>query len=274
MIKLSEQQLRELSRQERYNYYEDLRNYEWSMLTDEEKKHSILNDYDFFINKRGIEGITLEEQIEFALRNESSEKVNYVTPLVKHYASIKHKEKYTFFWETASPFSQWYKSKFKATTCLIQGVSMNKLKREFVLQNQFPFDVQEYSSAEQFMMYHKAIIFLDIESAKKIMETNNVRKIKELGRNVLGFNEEVWKFYRSQVVFEGNKAKFEQNLPLKQELLKTVGTTIVEASPYDKIWGIGLEKNDSKANNRGTWNGLNLLGEILTILRIDFDGGY
>ncbi|QLE03059.1 NADAR family protein [Galbibacter sp. BG1] len=183
-------------------------------------------------------------------------------------------EKFTFFWETTSPFSQWHKSKFTASTCLIQGVQMNKLKREYVLQNQFPSDVQEYSSAEQFMMYHKAIIFLDVESAKKIMSTNNVRKIKELGRNVSGFNEEVWRFYRSQIVLEGNRAKFEQNLYLKEELLKTRGTTLVEASPNDNIWGIGLKADNIKAYSRETWEGLNLLGEILTILRIEFDEEY
>ncbi|WP_220399477.1 NADAR family protein [Galbibacter sp. BG1] len=274
MIKLTEKQLRDLSRQERYNYYNDLRNYEWSLLTNEEKKQSILDDHENFINKRGVEGITLEEQIVFALKNELSAKSKYVTSLVKHYSSIKNIEKFTFFWETTSPFSQWHKSKFTASTCLIQGVQMNKLKREYVLQNQFPSDVQEYSSAEQFMMYHKAIIFLDVESAKKIMSTNNVRKIKELGRNVSGFNEEVWRFYRSQIVLEGNRAKFEQNLYLKEELLKTRGTTLVEASPNDNIWGIGLKADNIKAYSRETWEGLNLLGEILTILRIEFDEEY
>lgn len=274
MKRLSIEEENNLSHIELIEYSNKLRDYEWSLLSWEEKRQSIFSDNEFVINKRGIEEITLEEQIEFALNNEPSDKSNYVTPLVKHYSSIKQNEKYTFFWETSSPYSQWYMSKFKATTCLIQGVCMNKSKREFVLQNHFPLDVQEYSSAEQFMMYHKAIIFLDIESAKKIMETSNVRKIKELGRSVSGFNEEVWKFYRSQIVYEGNKAKFEQNSQLKQELLKTKGTTLVESSPYDNIWGIGLEKSNIKAKSRKTWVGLNLLGEILTKLRIDFNGDY
>lgn len=259
-----------MSRNERYEYYYKLDLFEWSLMTFEEKKESILGDYNFYINKRGIEGMTLEEQIEFALKNESSVKSNHVNQMFAIYNEIREKEEFIFFWETTSPFSQWYKSKFTATTCLIRGVCMNELKREFVLQNQFPFDVQEYSSAEQFMMYHKAIIFLDIESAKKVMRTNNVRMIKQIGRNISGFNEEVWRFYRSAVVYEGNKAKFEQNLQLKQVLMDTAGKTLVEASPDDRIWGIGLTKDDPKVQNRGTWNGSNLLGEILTKIRFDF----
>lgn len=272
MKRLSEDELSALSRQDRYDYYDKLRDYEWSIKTWEEKKQSIFSDYHFFINKRGIEGATLEEQIEFALNNKPTEKSNVVTTLVEHYHSIKESEKFTFFWKTTSSFSQWHKSKFIASTCLIQGIS--EIKRKDVLHQQFPYDVQEYSSAEQFMMYHKAIIFLDIDSAKKIMETNNVRKIKELGRTVLNFNEEIWSFYRSKIVFEGNKAKFDQNKFLKEELFKTQGTTIVEASPYDKIWGIGLESDNIKSKSRKTWEGLNLLGEILTILRIELTGIY
>jgi ribA/ribD-fused uncharacterized protein len=151
---------------------------------------------------------------------------------------------------------------------------MNKVKREYVLQNHFPYPTQEYSSAEQFMMFHKAIIFLDIESAKNIMKIDNVRKIKQLGREVQNFDETIWKYYRSKIVFEGNKAKFTQNSKLKEELLLTKGTTLVEASPYDKIWGIGLPANDSKSQTRKTWNGLNLLGEILTKIRIELSGEY
>jgi ribA/ribD-fused uncharacterized protein len=274
MIKLSEEQLKKLSRQERYEYYNKVEAFEWSLLSFDEKKKSILSDYEFIINKRGIEGITLEEQIEFALNNKPSEKANYVTSLVEHYHSIKKSEKFTFFWETKSPFSQWYKSNFTASTCLIEGVCMNKTKREYVLQDKFPYPDQEYSSAEQFMMYHKAIIFLDIDSAKKIMKTNNVRKIKELGRNVAEFNEEVWKYYRSKVVYEGNKAKFTQDEELKNKLLSTVGTTIVEASPNDRVWGIGLVENDIRAQKRETWQGKNLLGEILTKIRVDIAGSY
>lgn len=274
MKRLTIEEENKLSQIELIEYYEKFRNYEWSKLTIEEKKESILSNYEFLIDKRGIEDITLEEQIEFALRNKPSEKANYVTSLVKHYYSIRKKEKFTFFWQTKSPFSQWHKTKFTASTCLNRAVSMNQVKREYVLQNVFPIDVQEYSSTEQFMMYHKAIVFLDIDSAQKIMMTDNVRKIKELGRKVKNFDERVWKYHRSDIVYEGNKAKFSQNEDLNQALLATKDTTLVEAAPNDKIWGIGLAADDTKAKKRETWEGKNLLGEILTILRMEFMGMY
>jgi ribA/ribD-fused uncharacterized protein len=271
---LSEDELSTLSRQDRYDYYDKIRQYKWSIKTREEKKQSIFSGYHFLINKRGIEGITLEEEIKFSLENKPTEKSNYVTPLVKQYHLRLQNEKFTFFWETSSPFSQWHKSIFKAATCLITGLEANNIKKSEILRNEFPSDLQEYSSTEQFMMYHKAIIFLDIDSAKKIMSTNNVRKIKEFGRRVSDFNEEIWKYYRSKIVFEGNKAKFEQNQILKEELLKTKGTTLVEASPNDKIWGIGVTSDSIKAKSRNTWEGLNLLGEILTTVRVELSGTY
>jgi ribA/ribD-fused uncharacterized protein len=274
MIKLSERELNNLSREERYAYYDQLRKNKWSKLTWEEKKVSIFSDYDFIINKRGIEYITIEESIEFALKNEPNEKSNFVTPLVKQYHKRLVNEKFTYFWETSSPFSQWHKSKFTATTCLIQGVCLDKVKRQDVLQNKFPFDIHEYSSAEQFMMYHKAIVFLDINTAEEIMATNDVRKIKNLGRKVENYKEKIWEYYRSTVVYEGNKAKFSQNQDLKEALFATKGTTLVEASPNDSIWGIGITKEDSRAVKRETWLGKNLLGEILTQIRNELMGEY
>lgn len=184
-------------------------------------------------------------------------------------------EKYTFFWETKSPFSQWYKTKFTASTLLIEGINdLYEIKRKDLLNGLFPYDVQEYSSAEQFMMYHKAMIFLDREIAKKIMKSDDVRLIKELGRKVMNYNEDVWKYFRSKVVYEANYAKFMQNQDIKDILFKTKGTTLVEASPNDSLWGVGLVETDPKIFNRNTWDGKNLLGEILTQLRIDLMGNY
>lgn len=246
----------------------------WLLKSWEEKKKLIFNEYKFLIKKRGIECITLEEQIEFALRNEPSEKSNYVTPMVNDYYFRLQNEKFTFFWGTNSPFSQSYKSIFKATTCLIEGISANEIKRMDLLMNRFPFDFQEYSSTGQFMMYHKAIIFLDFDNAKKIMSTNNVIAIKNLGRKIKNYNAEIWTYYRSRILYEGNKAKFDQNEDLKVALIATKGTTLVEAAPNDKIWGIGLTEDNPKSRSRETWNGKNLLGEILTQIRVEISGNY
>lgn len=139
-------------------------------------------------------------------------------------------EKFTFFWETENPFSQWHLSNFKGTVYSI--VNKELLPDEFS-------EELEFSSAEQFMMYNKALLFLDREYA------------------------------RSEIVLRGNRLKFSQNEELKYELLQTEGTTLVEASPYDTIWGVGLRENDERIKNRQTWQGLNLLGEILTEIRDD-----
>lgn len=180
-----------------------------------------------------------------------------------------NKEKFTFFWETESPFSQWYKSKFIASVYFWP-------KREFVNQlvkNGYPEEV-EFTSAEQFVMYTKAMLFMDLETAGEILKTKNLRKIKDLGRQVKPFIENTWNVYRWNVVYMANKYKFTQNEKLKQALLNTKETTLVEASPYDKIWGIGLSEKDLQASNRSTWKGQNLLGEILTELRIELSGEY
>ncbi len=251
---------------------------DWNGKTWKEKKNTVFSEYAYKINKRGMEDITLEEEINFALKNKPNEKTHYVTPLVKQYHSRLRNEKFTFFWETSSPFSQWYKSSFTAPTLMIEGLkNENKLdiqKKKDILDNRFPNEIQEYSSAEQFMMYHKAMIFLDRESAQKIMSSNDVREIKKIGRLVANFDENIWKYYRSGIVYEGNKAKFSQNEELKKSLFLTKGTTLVEASPNDKIWGIGLIAENSMAKLRNTWNGLNLLGEILTKVRVDLFGSY
>ncbi len=260
MKELSELELSYMSREERYKYYDDLNAFKWSSMTYKEKDNDILSSQDFFANRRGIEGMNLEEHLESSLI------ANRISKVV---------ECYTFFWVTKSPFSQWHKSNFIATTCLNEGINdLREQKKKHILQNLFPLDVQEYSSAEQFMMYHKAMIFLDREIAQQIMQTDDVRKIKELGRRVKNYDEYIWKYFRSKVVYEGSKAKFTQNEELKNTLFATKGTTLVEAAPNDTIWGIGLAENDPRALNRETWLGKNLLGEILTQIRTELMGEY
>lgn len=269
MKELNEIELSKLSRIERYKYYDELNEFKWLKKSFEDKDVEIKNTQEFYINRRGVEGVNLEEKLDIINKDVNSfDTLNFDLDL--KYRNKEGSEKYTFFRETKSPFSQWYKTNFIGETSLIEGVSdLYQLKKEHILNNLFPFESQEYTSAEQFMMYHKAIIFLDRDMAEKIMKTNNVSKIKELGRNVKNFDENVWNYYRSKVVYEGNKAKFSQNPILKQELFKTRGTTLVESSPNDNIWGIGLHEEDKRVLKRENWLGKNLLGEILTIIRIE-----
>lgn len=124
------------------------------------------------------------------------------------------------------------------------------------------------------MMLHKALLFSDVDAARKIYNTKNVRDQKAHGRGIKNFNDAQWKMFRAAIVYQGNKEKFSQNLALMEELISTQGKSLVEAAPDDAVWGIGLSKEDPRAWDRATWLGSNLLGEILTQLRIEFTGKY
>ncbi len=153
-------------------------------------------------------------------------------------------EKFTFFWN--GPFSQWYPSKFK-------------------------IDDVEYNCCEQWMMAEKARFFHDFESEKKIMETDSPKEQKALGRKVKGFDAEEWNKVARDIVFDGNEAKFCADENLQKVLLETRGTCLVEASPYDKVWGIGLAEDDPRALDRSQWQGTNWLGEVLDQVREMFE---
>lgn len=158
-------------------------------------------------------------------------------------------EEFTFFWD--GPFSQWH-------PCY------------------FVIDDLEYNCAEQFMMAEKARLFGDEETLEMIMDTDVPAVQKALGRQIDHFSPEVWeddedtpngKPYCWNVVWQGNLAKFQQNDYLWDLLLETDGTSLVEASPEDNIWGIGLAAGDPGCYSRDTWQRLNWLGEVLTDVR-------
>ena len=128
-----------------------------------------------------------------------------------------------------------------------------------------------FSCAEQFMMHGKAVLFGDAEVAEKILTAAHPREHKALGRKVKSFDDKVWKASRERIVLAGNRVKFTQNPELKELLLATKGTELVEASPYDKIWGIGLAASDPRAQDPTLWKGQNLLGRILTQLRAELE---
>ncbi len=125
----------------------------------------------------------------------------------------------------------------------------------------------EFSSVEQYMMYEKAIYFDDIDIASQIMNTEDVLKIKNLGRQVSGYNDTIWNGVRQIVVYEGLFAKFSQNKDLLNLLLKTDNYMIAECAVKDKIWGIGLSMSDPNRFNINKWTGKNLLGFTLIMIR-------
>ncbi len=139
------------------------------------------------------------------------------------------------------------------------------------LSNWYPSDFTvngiHFSSMEQYMMYQKALRFGDTKIADKILATNDVAKIKKLGREVQGYDESVWNGVRQIIVYEGLTAKFSQNEDLKEKLLETKDAILAECAVRDKIWGIGLSMTDEKRFDKDKWKGQNLLGYALMLVR-------
>ena len=163
-----------------------------------------------------------------------------------NYVNNGNRVKYIFFWGHEKPksgvsktcFSQWYESEF-----VVDGVV--------------------YQTAEHFMMAEKARLFNDKDSEQGILSASTPGEAKMIGRRVSGFDERKWVENRFQIVVEANFEKFGQNPELKEYLLNTGDRILVEASPVDSIWGIGLAADNSAAENPNNWKGLNLLGFAL-----------
>lgn len=138
----------------------------------------------------------------------------------------------------------------------------------------FIVDEVEYNCTEQYMMAEKARLFKDEETLEMIMDTEDPRTQKNLGRVVQGFDKDIWEEDQENgrprcwnIVFKGNMAKFSQNSYLLERLMESDGTTLVEASPYDRIWGVGMRANNPLIQKRENWLGKNWLGEVLTEVR-------
>ena len=153
---------------------------------------------------------------------------------------MKITDKYVFFWDGI--YSQWHKAPMT-----VNGI--------------------EYNCCEQYMMHQKALFFGDDEIAEKVMNTKNPSDQKALGRQIKGFNKERWDKVCLGIVYKGNHAKFTQNPELKEELLGTFDRLMVEASPYDQVWGIGLDENEPGINIAMNWKGQNLLGWAITMVK-------
>lgn len=124
-----------------------------------------------------------------------------------------------------------------------------------------------FSSMEQYMMYQKALCFNDTETAAKILKTTDVAQIKALGRLVKNYDDSHWNGVRQIIIYEGLLAKFSQNEELKKQLKATDDAVLAECAVKDRIWGIGLSMNDDNRFDRSKWNGQNLLGYALMLVR-------
>jgi ribA/ribD-fused uncharacterized protein len=151
---------------------------------------------------------------------------------------------YIFFYGSFHPLSQWYISFFD-----IYGIRFN--------------------STEQWMMYAKAMLFGDDETANKVLISDSPSNQRKLGRQVKHFNEALWIDKRESIIYHGNYEKFTQNIDLRNYLLQTGVNILAEASPTDLIWGIGLAIDNEDRFNMEKWRGQNLLGKILMKIRKD-----
>ncbi len=139
--------------------------------------------------------------------------------------------------------------------------------------SEFEVEGKTYWTAEHFMMAGKARAFNDLEMESKIIGATTPAEAKQLGRKVKGFDDREWKSVRSEIVVEGNIAKFSQDPALTEFLLGTGDAVLVEASPRDRIWGIGMGAGNPSATDPKNWRGGNLLGfalmEVRKFLRSD-----
>ncbi len=150
----------------------------------------------------------------------------------------------------------------------------NKFKEEigkFCFSQWFecPFKVDNkiYKTSEHWMMSQKALLFDDKTTFDKILASDKPGEAKELGRQVLGFDDQVWSDKRFEIVKIGNIHKFNQNPAFADYLIKTGDRVLVEASPVDIVWGIGLSPDSQNIDNIYAWRGLNLLGFVLMEVR-------
>jgi len=144
----------------------------------------------------------------------------------------------TLFWRSRVVFSNWYLSKF-----VYMGI--------------------EFNCSEQAMMWLKAMFFGDAETAAEILAEPSPAEQKKLGRKVKGFVKEVWDDVCEDLMVPVLVAKFCQDKTCLAGMVASEGTELVEASPSDTIWGIGLEENDPRVLDRSQWRGLNRLGKTL-----------
>ncbi len=257
-----------------------------------EKSFLITYQYESWPNgtpKKSLNGYTSQEMLEMFMHKDIPENIifhdsykPYLEKLLvnqpntqEQQEEIKPKE-YTYFFHLTSPFSNFHPSKIE-------------------------YKDLTFVSNEQFMMYSKAKTFKDEITAQKIIDMNNqplikdfiegkyskedivkdkvladqwnklMMKVKGFGREVKNYDDNVWTNRRAKVVLFGAREKFTQNEDLKQILLDTGDTYMVEASPYDKIWGIGLSEYDAKRIPENKWPGENLLGQVLDELKLEYN---
>jgi ribA/ribD-fused uncharacterized protein len=118
-----------------------------------------------------------------------------------------------------------------------------------------------FNHVEKFMMYGKAMLFNDQAKAQEILNTDNPYDCKQLGRQVAGFDQAQWDKWAYQIVLTGNREKYRQNPGAAKFLIETAPFILAEGS-YDRTWGVGLSKDDTRIAVQANWTGENRAGTI------------
>ena len=177
--------------------------------------------------------------------------MNYSVKWLLDELESENKLKYLFFWGhrpsrdgqiTKSCFSQWW-------------------------EGEFVDDNEVFKTAEHWMMAGKAKLFNDPATRLEIINSNSAAEAKKLGRKITNFDQQKWDEHKYDIVVEGNKLKFSQDIGLLEFLLNTKQRILVEASPVDTIWGNGLSFDSKDSENPHNWRGENLLGFALMEVR-------
>lgn len=189
--------------------------------------------------------------------------------------NIKHIERpqIVAFWNPEAQhgyLGQWFPSQFEFTQDICDNFP-NQIKELNLYKHRFDVILalmnHTYQTAEKFMMMGKAALFEDNEIFNLIDETNTPKRQRELGRKVRGFDDVTWFLYCCDIVKIGTYLKFSQNPDLQEKLEGTGNALLVEGSPVDKIWGVGLKYNNPDIQFVERWKGTNYLGECLMFVR-------
>ena len=138
---------------------------------------------------------------------------------------------------------------------------------QWTLRNMTAPDGIVYNCCEQYMMYQKAMLFGDQTTAVKILSEPEPALQKDIGREVQHFDAKLWDQHKLGIVWYGNFLKFTQHADLNERLQATGNKILVEASPVDLVWGVGLKDSDDRILDPANWTGKNLLGKVLMSIR-------
>ena len=157
---------------------------------------------------------------------------------------MRETDKFVFFWQ--GPFSNWHPAQFTD-----------------------PLTKVKFANTEQAFMWYKAQFFNDLSTLEQIEAAKTPKEAKDLGRGVKNFNPTYWSCVKFGFMAYVNLLKYQQNADLAEKLLDTESKLLVEASPYDRVWGVGLSEDDPNIEKIEKWQGTNLLGLVLMTTRLE-----